>query len=83
MSPVQAMDLCRANDALSEKDIWAFAEQLRERNYTKMARRLIYSWRIASMSGKAERMAEEAAARRLYQMMRAHQGHRVASPVSR
>ena len=30
MSPVQAMDLCRANDALSEKDIWAFAEQLRE-----------------------------------------------------
>ena len=30
MTPVQAMELCRANDALTEKDIWAFAEQLRE-----------------------------------------------------
>ena len=30
MTPVHAMELCRANDALSEKDIWAFAEQLRE-----------------------------------------------------
>ena len=30
MTAVQAMELCRANDALTEKDIWAFAEQLRE-----------------------------------------------------
>ena len=30
MTAVQAMELCRTNDALTEKDIWAFAEQLRE-----------------------------------------------------
>ena len=30
MTAVHAMELCRANDALTEKGIWAFAEQLRE-----------------------------------------------------
>ena len=30
MTPVQAMEVCREHDALTEKDIWALGEQLSE-----------------------------------------------------
>ena len=66
MSPVQAMELCRENDALSEKDIWAFAEQLRENGdkgligYLMETNEARFAAKVAKAAGaKAERQRDK------------------------
>ena len=66
MTPVQAMELCRANDALTEKDIWAFAEQLREDGHKGLIGYLMetnetrFAAKVAKAAGaKAEREREK------------------------